>query len=92
MMTISNLKKSFDKWRREHGGKLTGLPPELQSQAVLLGKHSWKEVSKQLHVSTATLNRWRKSLGEITPRAPDVIDAPPHRHRQPRCTSHSTRL
>lgn len=75
MTTISKLKKSFATWRRGHDGTLRGLPIELQSQAVqLLDSYSWKEVSKQLRVSTATLHRWRKSTGDITQPAPVVVD------------------
>jgi len=89
MKPISKLKKSFDMWRQSHGGKLTGLPIELRSQAVqLLDNHSWKEVSTQLRVSTASLNDWRKSMGKITPRASGVVGNPPH--SRPRTSHHES--
>jgi putative lipoic acid-binding regulatory protein len=64
---ITEVKNEFITWRRSHGGKLHGLPVELQASALqLLKKHTWSEVNKQLNISNSSLCKWRKSKEVIS--------------------------
>ncbi len=78
-------------WRMQHGGRMTGLPVDLQCRVVkLLEKHSWHEVCDAVGISKSQLSSWRCEHREHLQLQPRPRRSPAQ-HTRPRERSSSRR-